>query len=111
MIFTLSCTRLAAGFKAYHPTEHSEHATIAWSDCCTSVMIITVTDAVSDGAVEWVMMVACAAAGLFLLVLGHAYMKTGTCQRANKQTSSVSCLLCLTAEQHVYQGRMYVLFE
>ena len=31
---------LAAGFKAYYPTERTEHATIAWSDRTIQVYII-----------------------------------------------------------------------
>ena len=37
---------LAAGFKAYYPTERTEHATIAWSDyiiCAIQVQIIIIT--------------------------------------------------------------------
>ena len=33
---------LAAGFKAYYPTERTEHATIAWSDCAIQVCIIII---------------------------------------------------------------------
>ena len=34
--------RLAAGFKASYPTERTDHATIAWSDCAINVYIIII---------------------------------------------------------------------
>ena len=37
-----------------------------------------ITDAVADEAVECVMIAVCAVVGLFLLILGHTYLRTGT---------------------------------
>ena len=39
-VTSVSSDPLAAGFKAYYPTECTKHATIAWSDCATQVYII-----------------------------------------------------------------------
>ena len=48
-------------------------------DCWLDDIVVPgLMDAVADEAVECVMIAVCAVVGLFLLILGHTYLRTGT---------------------------------
>ena len=75
------CTQLHLGHLSVRvgdSSQHSEESKKSWIAPLNAVIIIMCWNYFSGDAMEWVMVVACGLAGLFLLCLGHLYLRTGT---------------------------------